>query len=119
MTMNRANPFANLDEFQAKPVPKPVAKEEIERLAEATGFSSRQPAIRASEAAAQRQSEPRKKGRRYTTGRNQQINIKATAATIDRLYQIADARHLPLGEILELAIAALDRPEPGKGQGAS
>ena len=117
--MNRANPFANLDEFQAKPKPKPVATEEIERLAEASGFASRQPVARASAPAAERPSEPRKKGRRYTTGRNQQINIKATAATIARLYEIADARHLPLGEVLELAIAALDRPEPGKGPEAS
>ncbi|RYE67352.1 MAG: stability/partitioning determinant, partial [Oxalobacteraceae bacterium] len=27
--------------------------------------------------------------RRYTTGRNQQLNVKATAATVERFYRLA------------------------------
>lgn len=45
--------------------------------------------------------------RRRRTGRNVQINIKASAATIEALYAIADAEGWVLGETLEHAIAAL------------
>jgi hypothetical protein len=51
---------------------------------------------------------PRERPRRtYKTGRNQQINFKATAATIERFYRIADEKKLPLCETLELALDAL------------
>ncbi|GAB5378651.1 MAG: hypothetical protein AcusKO_51130 [Acuticoccus sp.] len=47
--------------------------------------------------------------RRYRTGRNRQINIKASDATIQSLYTIADAQGWVLGETLEHALAALER----------
>lgn len=47
--------------------------------------------------------------RRYRTGRNRQINIKASDATIETLYDIADAQGWVLGETLERALAALQR----------
>ena len=47
--------------------------------------------------------------RRYTTGRNQQINVKATAETIARFYRIADEMNVPLGEVLSRALDALDK----------
>lgn len=47
--------------------------------------------------------------RRYRTGRNRQINIKASDATIESLYAIADAQGWVLGETLERALAALER----------
>lgn len=46
--------------------------------------------------------------RRYRTGRNQQINIKATVATIEKFYRLADASGDPLGEILDQALTALE-----------
>jgi hypothetical protein len=104
MSSERANPFADvgsLPTFEPKPKPsKPVAREPIEQVAEASGFPSRQ-AVRA----------PTRKrvGRRYKTGRNQQINIKATSQVIERLYQMADARREPLGELLEKALDALQK----------
>jgi Arc/MetJ-type ribon-helix-helix transcriptional regulator len=52
---------------------------------------------------------PARSGRRYKTGRNQQINIKATPQVIERLYKIADARRIPLGELLEQALDALEK----------
>jgi len=52
---------------------------------------------------------PARSGRRYKTGRNQQINIKATPQVIERLYKIADARRVPIGELLEQALDALER----------
>ena len=106
MTTARTNPFADLSDFEAKPATSPATPIEpavIERVAEDHGFPSRQ-AARAGKPAPLAS----KRGRRYTTGRNQQINIKATSASIQRLYKIADARHLPLGEVLELALDALD-----------
>jgi hypothetical protein len=43
------------------------------------------------------------------TGRNRQINIKATEETITELYRIADAMNLPLGAVLDQALAALEQ----------
>lgn len=100
------NPFENLDDFTAKAStqpPNPVEKAQIERLAQENGFPSRQPRKLKGEEGIKR--------RRYTTGRNQQINIKATAETISRLYRIADKKNVPLGEILDRALDALERAD--------
>ncbi len=103
MSSTRANPFADVEKLPAfAPKPKAtqsVATEQIDEFAEASGFPSRSVGKAA----------PRRAGRRYKTGRNQQINIKATAQVIARLYQMADARQTPLGELLAQALDALDR----------
>lgn len=103
MSTQRANPFAdigNLPAFEPKPkAPKPVANDQIEKIAEANGFPSRQAA----------RTPARARGRRYRTGRNQQINIKATQQVIERLYKLADAKRIPLGELLEQALDALEK----------
>ncbi len=110
MSTARANPFADVETLptftpKAKSV-QSVATEQIDKIAEANGFPSR---------SAGRAPSPRRAGRRYKTGRNQQINIKATAQVIARLYQMADMRQVPLGELLEQALDALDRvTEPGR-----
>ena len=105
MNTPRANPFADIEKLPVfEPKPKAsgsVANEQIDRIAEANGFPSRQ-AVRAP-------TTRRKAGRRYKTGRNQQINIKATAQVIDRLYKMADAKRVPLGELLERALDALEK----------
>lgn len=104
MNTSRANPFADaeaLPAFTPKPKsPKPIETAQIDKIAEATGFPSRQ--------AARAPSRPRA-GRRYKTGRNQQINIKATSEVIERLYAMADSRHVPLGELLAQALDALQK----------
>jgi hypothetical protein len=101
----RANPFADteaLPAFAPKPKSaKPIETEQLDQIAEATGFPSRQ-AVRALPA------NPRAR-RRYKTGRNQQINIKATPEAIERLYKLADARRVPLGRLLEQALDALEK----------
>jgi len=101
----RVNPFANLTDpqpvFATKPKrEKPVATEVIAQLAEDNNFPSRQ--------ATKTQKEPRRKRRVYTTGRNQQFNIKATSETIDRLYKMADDRKVSLCKLLEEALDALE-----------
>lgn len=106
MSSDRVNPFGDLNDFEpAQPMerrPKPVEKAVIDQVAAENGFPSRQ-AVKPKAISAP------KKQRRYTTGRNQQINIKATAETIDRLNAMADRMNAPLGEVLARAIDALEK----------
>jgi hypothetical protein len=101
----RVNPFANLADtpvFTVKPKPeKPVEKETIEKLAEQNNFPSRQ--------ASKPAKVERRKMRVYRTGRNQQFNAKLTAETVERIYKLADEKKVPLGELVKLAIDALER----------
>lgn len=104
----RANPFGDLGDFASKKEPqkKPVEKQQIEQLAQENGFPSRS-------AAEPKQNIPVAarplERRRYTTGRNQQLNIKAKAETIALFYKLADQERVPLGELLERALASYDR----------
>jgi len=104
MNNDRVNPFGPgaLDDFAPAPAKRKPVQEVIEQVAADNNFPSRQPA-KAAAAPAPRQQ------RRYTTGRNQQINIKATAETIEKFYRIADEQRVPLGEILERALTALEK----------
>ena len=126
--MSRANPFGDLDDFGSDNSAKPVPADAIEKIAQSSGFPSRKagaakagetaretgetaspsPAPVTSSAVAPR---PVRQARRHVTGRNRQINIKATEETIEELYRIADAMNLPLGAVLELALAALKREQ--------
>ena len=102
----RVNAFATLKDppvFTPKPkAEKPVHKETISRIAEENNFPSRQAPPKVS---AQR----RREQRRYRTGRNQHLGIKATAETIERFYKAVDERKVPSGELLRLALDALER----------
>ena len=102
--MTRANPFDDLNDFKPKPKAKPVEKTQIDQLAKESGFPSRQPAppAMAPSPLARASTVPR---RRYTTGRNQQLNIKAKPETIALFYKLADHDGVPLGELLERALA--------------
>ena len=106
MSNDRVNPFGDLKDFEPVPLKgkgsKPVEMAVIDQVAADNGFPSRQ-AVKADDAPASR------KQRRYTTGRNQQINIKATAETIDRLNVMADRMNVPLGEVLARALNALEK----------
>lgn len=103
---DRVNPFGDLNDFAPAPKKeqkgKPVEKAVIDQVAADNGFPSRQPAKTTEKEA------PRKQ-RRYTTGRNQQINVKATSATIEQFYRIADDMGVPLGEVLARALTALEK----------
>jgi len=101
----RIDPFASLKDplpaFTTKPKPEhPVANETIERIAEDNNFPSRQ---------AKPAKSVRRKPRIYRTGRNQQFNAKATPETIAKFYKMADEKNVPLGELLRLALDALER----------
>lgn len=99
MNGDRVSPFGDLTDFSPKDKKAPGLDEKavIEQVAADNGFPSRQPV----KAALKQQQ------RRHRTGRNQQINIKATAETIDRMNRIADDLRIPLGEVLERALDAL------------
>ena len=105
--MSRANPFGDLDDFAPQPVARPVAADAIDQLAKASGFPSRKAQASLPPDAAPGSPVARPQ-RRHTTGRNRQINIKATEDTIATLYRIADERGVPLGAVLEQALAALE-----------
>lgn len=102
----RINPFLDLGDFASKSssakVGKSSDKKMIDEVAEDNGFPSRQPQ-HVSEAL------PVRQARRRTTGRNQQLNIKATSETIALFYRLADERDVPLGELLLLALKALQK----------
>lgn len=108
MSAERVNPFALPEaapQFDVKPkVPKPVAADHIEQLAKDHNFPSRQ----APRSAAVVAKATPKRRRTHTTGRNQQLNFKATAATVERFYALADKKGIPLCELLEQALDALD-----------
>jgi hypothetical protein len=101
----RVNPFAILTEAPPAFTPKvkaekPVPKDAIEKIAEANNFPSRQAA---------KPAPVRRKQRRFRTGRDQHLGIKATAETRERFYKAADERNVQLGELLRMAIDALER----------
>jgi hypothetical protein len=102
---DRVNPFGDLNDFtpaSPKGKQKSVKKEVIDQVATDNNFPSRQPLKIDPKPAPQPQ-------RRYTTGRNQQINIKATSATVAKFYRIADEQGVPQGEVLARALDALEK----------
>lgn len=106
----RANAFTDLDDFTPKPraaKPAPAATA-IDRVAADNNFPSRRPSIAPAPQPQTAAEPPRRAARRHVTGRNQQINVKATAATIERFYRLADERGVVLGELLERALDALE-----------
>ena len=107
--MSRANPFGDLADFTPKSTPKPVEPQQIERLAADNGFPSRQPVAKPVPAVTAGPAMPAPaQRRRYVTGRNRQLNLKASDETIARFYRLADERQVPLAELFELAVAALE-----------
>lgn len=110
----RANPFGDLNDFApAAPKAKAGNLEVVDQVAEQHGFPSRQPVKPAGRApidppgpASEREKLP---SRRKLTGRSEQVNIKTTFAAKKRLMEISVERDMPLGEILELALQALER----------
>jgi len=76
-----------------------AAPDAIRQIAEAHRFVSREPP----------QPSGQRLPRRYRTGRNVQLNVKARQETVDAFYRIADEQGWMIAETLEHAIAALER----------
>jgi hypothetical protein len=131
MTAERVNPFGDLGDFSAAPAKTKTGHLDVaEEVAAANGFTSRQPAKTVTAgtppvatapaepvappapATPPQPSKPAKEtlpSRRRTTGRSEQVNIKTTFAAKKRLMEISVERDMPLGEVLELALEALER----------
>jgi predicted component of type VI protein secretion system len=114
--MSRMDPLAiddDLSDFaprQMTEAAKPIASDVIDEISRASGFPSRQPAKKKPVASPEPQPRPQPQPqpqRRYVTGRNQQVNIKAKSETIALLNQLADEMNVPLGEVLERSLSAL------------
>lgn len=90
--------------------PKPLAKlvdtavpiEQVKAVSETAQFRSRDPKPLPEKPA-------RREQRRYRTGRNVQLNIKARAEAVEAFYALADREKWVLGETFERAIEALKR----------
>lgn len=97
----RADPFAgdfDVSGFKPAAPKKPAAGPEvIRKVSEEQNFPSRAPVRKAA-----------RPQRRHRTGRNVQLNIKATPETIERFLSIADKQKWVLGEALEHALDALE-----------
>lgn len=117
MTTTKVPLFTGLDALATQPkVQKPVDRAQLDVVAAANGFPSRDPVATEKPPAtgqlagigkAPGSHEAPRTPRRYTTGRNVQLNIKATAATVQRIGELADEMGVPLGVVLERAIDAL------------
>lgn len=107
----RVNPFGDLGDFApAPPKAKPEHRDVVEKVAAQNGFPSRQaPKPSAPTPVVPTQEKEQLPSRRKVTGRSEQINIKTTFATKKRLMEISVERDMPLGEVLELALAALEK----------
>lgn len=100
MTARRTNLAAGLDDTDDVTAPKPrLEQAEVERLAQTHGFHSREPQT----------STPRQQQRRYTTGRNVQVNVKATAETVALFHALSDRLGVPQGEVLARALQELQK----------
>ena len=106
----RVNPFGDLNDFApATKAKKPKAvKAVIDQVAADNNFPCRQ-ASKPAPAPAPGALSAGKQQRRHTTGRNQQINVKATGETIEQFYRLADQMKMPLGEVLDRALSALEK----------
>ena len=110
MTKPRASIFEEPEEldlsgFAPKSAPDTDAPpaEKVRAVAEAAHFTSR-------EARPQKAASPAKRApRRHRTGRNVQLNLKASQETVDAFYAMSDKQGWVLGETLELAVQALER----------
>lgn len=98
----------DVSSFAVKPTASPgVSSDQVRAVSEGANFRSRDP-IPAPLPAEKRPP------RRYRTGRNVQLNVKARAEAIEAFYAIADAQGWVLGEAFEQAVAALQREIAGR-----
>lgn len=125
----RSNPFADTEAAQddlgftpkaAKPAPLDLKV--VDAIAKAAKFPSRQahkPASATPEGEGEADGTPvkPKRGRRLTTGRNIQLNLKITEACKTDFYAMADAMRVPLAEAFEMAVEAL-KARKGKIKGS-
>lgn len=114
MNAGRAGVFDDDDDaldvssFTPKPAAPPgISSDQVRAVSEVANFRSRDPIPPPVPA-------EKRPPRRYRTGRNVQLNVKARAEAIEAFYAIADAQGWVLGEAFEQAVAALEREIAGR-----
>lgn len=101
MSNGRADPFdIDLSGFAPRVPGKPAAAT-VRQVSEDNAFPSRAPGNKTAEVASPQ--------RRRRTGRNVQLNVKATAEVIARFTALSDVNGWAFGETLEHAVTALER----------
>jgi hypothetical protein len=120
MNGERAGIFDTEDELDVSgfapksPGERAARPEQVRAVSEVANFRSREarpPVPKPIEA----MTEPvPREPRRYRTGRNTQLNIKARAEVIEAFYTLADRGGWVLGEAFEHAVAALERNFAGQ-----
>jgi hypothetical protein len=86
-----------------KPKTRPIPNEEIQKVAQATGFKSRE------SVAAPPEPVFRREGRIHRTGRSEQLNLKVRTVDKERFYALCDQQEWVLGLGFQRAIEALER----------
>ena len=132
MSNERASIFEpeDLAAFTPKsgPAPDVLPPEEIRRVTEASHFPSREAKPRATVPKPARAestprvapaSKPRPTLPRVRTYRDQQLNARASAETVQDFYDLAQRHGWSAAETLERAIAALKRETAGQGRGGA
>jgi len=79
-------------------------QEQVREVSKSARFTSREPAAPKGEPKASK-----RPARRYRTGRNVQLSIKALAETVETFYAITDEQRWVLGYTLQRAVEALQR----------
>jgi type IV secretory pathway VirB10-like protein len=134
MSNERASIFeADLSEFTPKqgPAKDTLPPEEIRAITEASHFPSREPKPRAPSVPKAAKPAPvprapsapapgsRQKLPRLRTFRDQQLNARASAQTVDDFYGLAGRHGWTAAETMEKAVAALKRETEGQGRGGA
>lgn len=99
-----------------KPARAKPPREEIHKVAQATGFKSREAAP--VPAPVEEASQPVREGRIYRTGRSEQLNLKVRGVDKTGFYSICDRNHWVQGYTFQRAIEALERELKAAEQGA-
>ena len=108
-------------DWQPDPKDKPAKakppREEIRKVAQATGFKSRE-AVAVTPPVEIEPPQPVREGRVYRTGRSEQLNLKVRGVDKTGFYSICDRNHWVQGYTFQRAIEALERELKEAGQGA-
>jgi hypothetical protein len=116
-TLEDLKPTDWTPEPDKKPAKAKPPREEILKVAQATGFKSRE-AAPVPAPAEETVVKPVREGRIYRTGRSEQLNLKVRAADKTSFYEICDQNHWVQGYTFQRAIEALEREIKEAGQGA-
>ena len=97
-------------ELDKKPAKAKPPREEIRRVAQETGFKSREAApMPVTPPAQEAVLKPVREGRIYRTGRSEQLNLKVRGEDKTGFYGICDRNHWVQGYTFQRAIEALER----------